>query len=400
LQKLQVMKDALQRIPSRLYLPLFAVITLVISGIAILAFADDNPNEQAAGGMPAPQVEIVTVQPQSVHNWSEYSGRVAAVERAEVRPLVGGTITQVLFEESGYVKKGDPLFVIDPRPYEAAAANARAAVKSAQARVNLAAKELERARPLVKTNVLSKSVLDNRISEYEAAVAALDAARAAERQAALDVEYANVKAPISGQAGRAELTVGNSVEAGGNAPVLTTIVANDKMYVEFDVDERTYVTALRDQQQGKMQPVELRLSSLPDKTYSGTLFSFDNRLNPNTGTIRARAVFDNTDKIFIPGMYADVKLGSAEASQQILLPQTAIGTDQDRKFVMVVDEKNIAQYTPVTLGSTVNDQRVVLSGLKQGDRVITKGLALVRPGVPVNVASPAPPEQAAEKKAG
>jgi membrane fusion protein, multidrug efflux system len=271
------------------------------------------------------------------------------VEFAQVKPRVSGTITAVKFKDGQIVKAGQELFTIDTRPYEAAVAQARAALNSAHSQAKLARVELDRAKALLTQEHVSQSLYDQRASAQQVANAAIGSAEAALRQANLNLEYAHVKAPISGRSGRAELTVGNVAEAGMNAPVLTTILAEDRMYAEFDVDEQTYLTSIRHQQGAGEQPaVEVTLAD-GEKVYKGRLHSFDNQLDPNSGTIRARALLENADHTMIPGMYAKVRLAQAEA-RMILLPEAAIGTDQSKKFALVASKDNVVEYRELRLG--------------------------------------------------
>jgi multidrug efflux system membrane fusion protein len=231
---------------------------------------------------------------------------------------------------------------------------------------------------------VSQSLYDSAASNAQVAQAELQQAQANLAQAKLDLEYAHISAPISGRVGRAELTEGNVVEAGANAPVLTRIVANDKLYAEFNVDEATYIRSVRNTKNQNAMPVELTLAGDTSVVYQGHISAFDNHLDTSRGTIRARAIFDNADGALTAGMFANVRLGSAEKADALLVPERAIGTNQSKKFVMVVDEKNVATYHEVTLGDHYNGQRLVLSGLEPGAKVIVNGLSHVRPNTPVN----------------
>ena len=376
-----------------------SVALILIAAVIYRVFFAGHAAPPPAPG--APEVGVVQVEAREITDWTEYSGRLVAVNQAEIRPQVSGTITQILFKEGSQVKKGQQLFTIDTRPYQNALAQARASLATATSQASLGNIQLSRAQKLLSGNVVSKSVVDERRATASTANSQVHAAQAAVKLAQINLEYANVLAPIDGRIGRAELTVGNSVQAGPNAPILTTIVANAKIYADFDVDERTYVTTIRGEGNAKA-PVEMHLSSLPDVTYTGTIQSFDNNLDPTTGTIRARAVFVNKDGALTPGMYAAIRLGSPTQSRQLLVPEAAINTDQDRKFVMVVSADNKAEYRPVTLGKTVEDKQVVLSGVKESEKVITTGLQRARPGSPVtpkDAASLQPPAASATTEA-
>ncbi len=335
-------------------------------------------------------VQVITLRQEEVTLWSEYSGKLAAVDFVQVRPRVSGAVTEVKFKDGEMVKAGQELFTIDTRPYEAEVAKARAAVNSANSQAKLAKVELDRAKALLTADHVSQSLYDQRASAYQVAQAAIGSAQSLLKQAQLNLEYAHVKAPIAGKAGRAEITVGNVVEAGANAPVMTTILSEDNMYAEFDVDEQAYLTTMRHLQAGTEQlPVEVTLAN-DDTVYHGHLHSFDNQLDPNSGTIRARALLENNDHTLIPGMYAKIKL-QRERGNQLLIPEAGIGTDQDRKFALIVDENGLVAYRELKLGQQLEGKRVVESGLKAGDKVILTGLAMLRPGMPV-----APTEQTVE----
>lgn len=344
---------------------------------------------QAAAPAPAVPVTVRTVSSETVRVWSEFSGRLQAVDAAQIRPEVSGRITEVRFRDGQMVKAGDILFVIDPRPYEAAVAKAEANLATAQANVRFTKAEVDRATNLVKTQAIPASTFDSRVNAHRAAEASVQAAQADLKDARLDLEYAYVKAPISGRASRAEITLGNLVQAGTNAPLLTSIVSNDSIYADFEVDERTYLRSVRaqaDTQEEEQQiAVELTVAGDSEKVYTGTIHTFDNRIDASSGTIRARAKFANEDHGLLPGMFAAIKLASAGEATAILVPSRAVGTNQSKRFVYVVNDENKVTYREVTLGQQVGGQRIVQSGLQQGDRVIVDGLQHVRPDVTVQV---------------
>lgn len=363
-------------------------VTAVLSLVAVFGVFHYSPDvaasQEFAPAADAPlSVEVVTLQPQSVRLWSEFSGRLAAVNHVDVRPRVSGTIQQVLFEDGQLVQAGDPLYVIDPRPYEAGVASAEAELASANSHARLAKVELERAQGLVTRKLISQSDFDIRKNDCKVASARIKAAEADLQQARLSLEYAHISAPVSGRVSRAEITVGNVVQAGPSAPVLTTIVSNDRLYAEFEVDEQTYVKFVRQSGGGVDMPVELTLASDTSVIYRGKMHAFDNSLDTRSGTIRARAIFDNTDGALVSGMYANVRLGAAASNNVILLSERALGTDQDRKFVYVVDSQGKVEYREVKIGRSVNGQRLVLAGLSAGDQVIVNGLHRVRPDMTV-----------------
>ncbi len=353
-----------------------AAILVGIVGFYYVTFVDAAT---PAAVPPAPAVDVVVVEPQAIRSWASFSGRLTPVESAAIKPLVSGTIQQVLFTEGQQVKKGQSLFVIDPRPHQASVQSAQAQLATAKSRATLAQDELSRAQQLIAAKLVSQSVYDAAFSAHQVAQAEVKQAQAVLSQAKLSLEYAHISAPISGRVGRAELTAGNVVEAGANAPLLTQIVASDKLYAEFNVDEATYIQFVRNTKNTQDMPVDLTLASDTSVTYSGHISAFDNQLDTNSGTIRARAIFDNKDGALTAGMFANVRLGSAEKVHALLVPERAIGTNQSKKYVLVVDENNTANYHEITLGEHYNGLRVVQSGIAAGDKVIVNGLSHVRP---------------------
>lgn len=320
-------------------------------------------------GMGAASVSVAEVIVRPVQEWHQFSGRLVAVNEAEIRPQVAGRIDAVHFRNGGMVKKGESLFTIDPRPYRAAAESARATYAYASA-------DYERAHMLYKEKAVPKRELDEKLSAFQQAKAALT-------RAELDLEYTSVRSPISGKAGRAEVTEGNLVQPGN--PVLTSVVSIAPIYADFEVDEATF---LRYVQAGagkgaKPVPVQMGLATEEATPHEGRVESFDNRLNAASGTIRVRAVFDNKDASLVPGLFARIRLGSAEETEAVLITDRAVGTDQNKKFVMVVDAENKAQYREVMLGARVDNLRVVSSGLKPGEKIVVNGLQHARPGAPV-----------------
>jgi len=285
------------------------------------------------------------------------------------------------------VQAGDPLFVIDPRPHQNALSQAQATLATAKSRLQLAKDEFARNERLHDTGLVSDSVFDTARSNLQIAEAGVLQAQSAQDQAQLNLGYAHIGAPISGRVSRAELTVGNVVDAGPNAPVLTSVVADDVLYAEFNVDEQTYVELARHQHGGAM-PVELSLAQDQHQVYHGEIHSFDNRLDSTSGTIRARAVVTNTDGVLTPGLYVNVRVGSSQTKPVLLVPERAVGTNQSRKFVYIVDAQHLVQYREVTLGSNHQGNRVVLSGLEPGDEVVVNGLSHI--AAPNTLVNPVP----------
>ncbi|MBN9588038.1 MAG: efflux transporter periplasmic adaptor subunit [Alphaproteobacteria bacterium 64-11] len=349
-----------------------------------MASADATP---VAAAVQAAPVNTVTLEPQKAQIWSEFSGRLDPVDYAEVRPQVSGRITEIRFKDGQTVKAGDVLFVIDPRPYQAAAAKAAADLRSAQTNAALAKANLARAESLRKAGAIALQSYDQAANASAVANAAIGAAQATLTQAQLDVGYAYVKAPISGKVSRAEITVGNLVQNQPSAPLLTSIVSKDGIYADFEVDEQTYVRGIHSaadtQSEQQKIPVELTLPGDSGHVYKGFIESFDNHIDTGSGTIRARARFDNSDGALVPGMFVSVRIANASGNAVLLVPERAIGTDQSKRFVYVVDNAGKAAFREVTLGATVGANRVVTSGLSRGDRVIVDGIQHIQPGAPV-----------------
>lgn len=381
---------------------LFFAFLIALIGFGYLAFGSKPSQGQASAGMNAAvPVKVRTLRLQKAQIWSNFSGKLVAVDSVEVRPQVGGKIKEIRFQDGASVKQGDILFVIEPEFYEAALERAQGALASAQTQAALADRELKRAQGLIKAGAVTKQLLDERANNKRVAEAAVKSALADLKQAKINLDYAFVKAPISGRVSRAEITEGNLVQTGAGAPVLTRIVSNAGIYADFEVDTQSYLQAVgqgNTDTQSQMQiPVIVTLKDdRAGRAFEGHIQAFDNQIDPATGTIRARAFFDNAEGLLIPGMFASVRMGTLNAQECLVVPETVLGTDQDRKFVYVVEDSKVA-YRPVTLGPSTQDGRVIVSGLKEGDRVIVEGLQHVRPDVPVTATeepAPATPVQA------
>lgn len=382
-----------------------AVLALLVGGFATMhLFSDGKAGAQMPGGeMPAMPVPVIEVSEKPVQIWKEFSGKLIAVDSAEIRPQVSGLIEQVHFKDGQLVKKGDLLYTIDVRPYAAAVAEARAAVAAANDDHVYAAKELERAGELAKTGAMSKAVYDQRVNAEKVARSAISSANARLKSAQVNLDRATIEAPIDGRVGRAEITVGNLVDS-NTAPLLTTIVSDKEIYADFEVDEQTYLKFVRltanDNSVESEQAIPVRMNMAgDDKFYQGKIQSFDNRIDSSSGTIRARALFTNEDGALLPGMFTQVSISSASDQDQLTVPEKAIGTDQDRKFVYIVDENGTAAYREVKLGDSSNGERIVLSGLKAGDKVIIDGLMKLRPGVKVQAMNPEEMEKMKQQQA-
>jgi multidrug efflux system membrane fusion protein len=362
-----------------------AAAAILLGGLGVIAWHASADTKPAPASPQAVTVGVETVHTKPVRIWSEFSGRMTAVDSADIRPEVNGRITEVRFRNGQSVKKGDILFVIDPRPYEAALAKGEADLATAKSNATFAHTDLARATALIGAQAISRSYYDQRVNAEGVADASIKSAEAEIANAQVDLDHAYVKAPIDGRVSRAELTVGNVVQSGANAPLLTSIVSNDGIYADFDVDEQTYLGAVRaTATKEKNIPVELTIPGDTGHTYDGTIESFDNKIDTGTGTIRARARFANADGTLVPGMFVSVRLANARDSNAILVPEAAIGSDQSKRFVFVVDRTNRAEYHAITLGKEVGDEQVVTQGLHEGDRIIVSGLQKVQPGALVD----------------
>lgn len=327
--------------------------------------------------------------PRNAQVWSSFSGRMRAVDFAEIRPEVSGRLTRVLITDGQTVKAGDVLFVIDPAPFEAALAKAEANLATARTNAVFARTELDRAVNLIKTEAIAQRLYDERANTDKVAHSAVLAAEAELKQARINMDHAYVKAPIAGRVSRAEITLGNVVQAGPGAPLLTSIVSNDGIYADFEVDEQTYMKGIRAQDGSRDKehriPVQITVRGDESHPYLGTIQSFDNRIDTASGTIRARARFDNKDGALMPGMFVSVKVASGGDEPALLVQERAIGNDQSKKFVYVVGDDGKVAYREVGLGPQVDGQRIVLAGLKAGEKVIVDGLQHVRPNMPVTI---------------
>jgi multidrug efflux system membrane fusion protein len=332
---------------------------------------------------PAVPVMVAPVVKADVATWDEFSGRLEAVERVDVRSRVAGAVQSVHFREGALVSSGDLLLTIDPAPYAAEVERGLAQVAAARARLDYAGSELLRATRLWEESAIARRELDERVNAQKEAEANARAAEAALLSARLNLGYTQVRAPVSGRVGRLEVTVGNLVAAGPGAPVLTTLVSVNPIYASFDADEEIVTRALRDlpdTTQGlRSIPVEMSTASVAEPN-RGRLQLIDNQVNAKSGTVRVRAVFDNADGQLMPGQFAKLRMGQVKNAPALLISERAVGTDQSKKFVMVVGPDGKAEYREVTLGGTANGQRIVTGGLAAGERIVVNGLQRVRPG--------------------
>lgn len=385
------------------------VITALVAtgGFAVMRAQADTPPAAAAAPTATP-VEVAEVSRQTIIDWQDYSGRLEAVDRVEIRPLVSGTLTAVHFRDGARVKKGDVLFTIDPRPYAAEVERAQAQLAAAETRAGYTATELARGQRLAADNAIAKRDLDEKQNAAREAAAQVQAAQAALTAAKLNLEYTRITAPVSGRISRAEVTEGNIVAAGAGTTPLTTLVSMDRIYAAFDVDEQSFLKYVNPARAAGGEPVPVFLGLADEEGHSrrGTVASVDNRLDTSSGTIRVRAVFDNADGLLLPGLYARIRLGGGAPREAVLIDERAIGTDQDKRFVLVVDETNRTAYREVRLGARQSGLRIVENGLNAGERIVVSGLQRTRPGdtvapksVPMNreslVGAPAQPARRA-----
>jgi RND family efflux transporter MFP subunit len=349
---------------------------------AAVTFWNSDPSPAAAP--PIPLVTVAAPLERQVNQWDDYVGRFEASRSVEVRPRVSGQVVAVHFTDGAIVQKGQLLFTIDPRPFAASLAEARASVASAQAELTLAETDLGRARRLLESQAVSQANVDQVTARVRSARAALAAAQARVQSRALDVEFTRVRAPISGRISDRRIDPGNLV--GANETMLTTINALDPIYFTFDVPESLFLKAARQRQTGESagQVTEIRLQDEAAYNWKGRLDFTDNGINQNSGTIRARAVVPNPNYFLAPGMFGNMRLADGGTTNALLVPDAAIRTDQARKIVLVVGKDNSVAAKPVETGPLVGGLRVVRSGITTSDRVIVQGVQFAMPGSKVN----------------
>ncbi len=365
------------------------VAALVLAMAAYWFLSRGAPAPQAGFMGGPPPVTVATPLARTVVEWDEFTGQFEAVEFVEVRARVNGYLQSVHFQDGQMVRKGDLLFVIDPRPYEAQLANAEAAVAQFQAQLELASRQLERTEKLRGKDFVSASTLDQRLEEKRSAQAQLDAARAQARAAKLNLDYTRIHAPVAGRVSRKEMSVGNLVagDAGGQPSLLTTIVSLDPIRFVFDMSEQEFLAYQRAVEAGKMKSardpsvkVEARLPDEKDWTLQGRMDFVDNRVERSSGTIRARAVFPNAKGLVTPGQFGRLRIPGSEPHEVLLLPDAALMTDQAQKIVMTVKEDGTVVPAIVRTGPMIDGLRVIRAGLQPTDQVIINGLMRARPG--------------------
>jgi membrane fusion protein, multidrug efflux system len=357
----------------------------IAAGVALMNAPASRAKAESESPAAAVAASVAVVTSRETAPTEEFSGRLEAVDRVEIRSRVSGAIEEIHFREGALVKQGDLLIRIDPSLYAAEAARAEGQVAAAQARLVLTKNDLERGQQLSDSRTITTRELDSRTNAFREAEANLKAAEAALKTARLNLDYTEVRAPVAGRVGRIEFTVGNLVVAGPGAPVLTTLVSVNPIYASFNADEEVVtkaLSALADEaaaaEVGRI-PVTMTTNGSA-AVRKGRVQFIDNQVDARSGTVRVRAVFDNADGRLMPGQFARLNMGQPKGEKTLLISERAIGTDQNKKYVMVVDDADKVEYREVSLGASVDGLRVVTQGLKDGERIVVNGLQHVRPG--------------------
>lgn len=348
-----------------------------------------NKKPDPASTSPAPSVEVARVTQQAVKTWDSFNGRVSATDTVSILPRVGGYITRVAYREGSEVKKGDLLFVIDQRPYRTALDSARAQLERARASLALASQQDLRAQQLLKSSAVSKEEAEQKRAARDQSLADVHTAESAVAAATLNLEFTEVRSPINGRTGRAQLTLGNLAVA--DQSELTSVVSQNPVYVYFDPDEHSYLNYLKTLKTVSGTSVRIGLANDETLPYVDELNFLDNQVNATTGTVRARATVDNSERLLTPGLYAKVQLSVGDPAPAILVPDRAILTDQDKHYVYVLSADNTAQKRYIETGQLIDKQRVITSGLERNNTIIVSGLhALHADGTPVTPQVAAP----------
>ena len=391
---------------------LHCLVPYALSGLLLLITACGQQQPTAAPP-PAPKVTVSQPINREVVEWEEYTGRLEAVESVEVRARVNGYLQSIHFKNGVTVKQGDLLFVIDPRPYQAELERAKAELALANARLERTSKDLGRAQVLVRSRAVSEEEVDTRVSDQRQAQESVQAARAMVNAAQLNVEFTQVRAPISGRISRNLVSVGNLINGGTTqSTLLTTIVSLDPIYCYFEADERSFLRGIRQARNGDRangragkQPIYVALADEEGFPHQGSIDFVDNRLDQNTGTITVRAVLPNADLLLTPGLFARVRVPSGDKYRALMLPPEAVASDLSQQFVFVVDAQNLAQYRKVTPGPIIDGLRIIRDGLQPDDWVIVKGVQRAKTGAKVDpikqdsTGTPSPPPAAPERTA-
>ncbi|MFL4995005.1 MAG: efflux RND transporter periplasmic adaptor subunit [Microvirga sp.] len=364
--------------------------SVFVSSVLFSWFAAASLASAQGGPAPPPPPQVTVAKPlvKDIVERTDFIGRFEAIDQVDIRARVSGYLDKVHFQDGTFVKAGDLLFTIDPRPYRNELEQAQSAVTSSQVRLEFAQSDLDRAEQLRRSGNITDQVYDQRRQAFLTAKAELDRAQAALRQAQLDVEFTQIKSPLSGRISRKLVSEGNLVNA--NETILTNVLSLDPIQFYFDVDERSFLAFSRQTHggtntsaNGETNEVELTLTDERLGTRKGQLDFVDNRLDSASGTIRVRAVFENKDRFLTPGLFGRVTVGASDPYKGILLPDEAIGSDQDRRVVYVVGENNIVNLKPVRIGPRIDGYRVIRDGLTGNETVVVNGLVRARPGAPV-----------------
>lgn len=359
----------------------------LLSFAVLLGLAGCDSQAQGGGAPPAVPVDVAAAVQRTLPDIEEFTGRLEAADVVEIRPRVAGAIDQVHVKDGAAVSRGALLFSIDPRPYQAEVARSEASLATARAQARLADKELARANTLLAQQATSRQEAEQLAASLETANAAVQQAEAALRTARLNLDYTAVRAPVAGRVSRIEVTLGNLVN---DQRVLTTLVGSGQVHAYFDVSEQTFLRLRK--APDVQREVRMGLADEAGLPRKGVVDFIDNRLNPQSATIRLRASFDNADGQLLPGLFARIRVNASAARPVVLTPDRAVGTDQNRKFVWVVGADNMPQPRPVTLGALVDGMRVLESGVKPGESIVVGGLQRLRPGQPV-VPNPVPVDE-------
>jgi len=382
----------------RILLSITCSLTLTVFSGQPLQAADEKPAKQAPPAMP---VTVVNPEMRMITEWNEFTGRFEASQRVEIRSLVSGYLQEIHFTDGQYVEKNDLLFTIDPRTFEATLAANKAELLRAETQYSLAKQELKRARRLIKRKAISQEEFDERSSGARTAQASIAAAKAAIRNAELDLEYSKIIAPISGRISSRKIDVGNLIQLGG-VQILTTILAETPVYFNFDVSESDYLQYIRRNPTAEKQPmidktlqIEVKLLDEKDFTHKGQLEFIDTHLDGATGTIRIRASFADTDRgLLLPGVFGRGRISLGDPAPVLLVPDKAIFSDMNNKIIMTVNDQDLVEPRKVVLGPIYDGLRIIRSGVTEQDRIITEGLLRARPGAKVAPHEKAPQETA------
>ena len=373
--------------------PQFPFLKASLIGLAalVLASCGEKQQAQAPGAPPPPSVSVANPVEKKVVEWDEYTGRFEPLDTVEVRARISGVLNEVKFTDGAVVKKGDLLFVIDPRPFQRVLDRDRAALQGAKVQVEFAQKDLERARPLMANSTISQQVFDQRNQAVKTAEANVLSAEASVRSAELDVEFTQIRAPITGRISRKLISEGNFITGGsGSGTLLTTIVSTDPIYFYFDISEADFLKYKRLFEQGKRpssretaNPIEVGLQGDTGFPIKGLMNFVDNRIDTATGSLRERATFENPNGMLLPGLFARARVIGSGEYNAILLPDAAIATDQSNRFVFTVADDGTVSAKPVTLGPIIEGLRVIRTGVTPADWVIVNGVQRARKGIKV-----------------